>query len=215
MKRLILIAVITLLIFTAGSAAWHTVRLKHNGKAVAHILVQPVIADAALKEKIRRMADAAVQYTSLHQFNTQYFFLVDMSIESGRQRFFVYDMKKNSVLMAGLVTHGCCNKNWLTGRQYGNDVGCGCTSLGKYKVGKPYQGKFGLAYKLYGLNPTNSNAYSRFVVLHSMQCVPGHEVAPYPICQSDGCPTVSPGFLKELSSLIDNSKKPLLLWIYE
>jgi hypothetical protein len=215
MKRLVLIALITLLIFTAGSAAWYTSRLNYNGSAIAHNLKNPAIADVVLREKMNRMAETAKQYASVHQFNTQFFFLVDMRIESGRQRFFVYDMKKKNVLMSGLVTHGCCNKKWLTGRQYGNDAGCGCTSLGKYKVGKPYQGKFGLAYKLYGLDATNSNAYSRFVVLHSMQCVPEREVQPYPICQSDGCPTVSPGFLKELSSLIDASKQPVLLWIYE
>jgi hypothetical protein len=151
----------------------------------------------------------------VNKFNTQFCFLADMEIASGKQRFFVYDMKKNTVWATGLVTHGRCNQDWLTGRKYGNTVGCGCTSLGKYRVGNPYQGRFGLAYKLYGLDATNSNAYGRFVVLHSMQCVPETAVDPYPICQSDGCPTISPGFLKELASLIDGSKQPVLLWIYE
>jgi hypothetical protein len=35
------------------------------------------------------------------------------------------------------------------------------------------------------------------------------------ICQSDGCPTVSPNFLKELKPIIDKSSKPVLLWIFE
>jgi hypothetical protein len=35
------------------------------------------------------------------------------------------------------------------------------------------------------------------------------------ICQSNGCPTVSPGMLLKLKAIINNSKKPLLLWIYD
>jgi hypothetical protein len=86
--------------------------------------------------------------------------------------------------------------------------------LGKYKVGYSYNGRFGLAYKLYGLDKTNDKAFERFVVLHSHDCVPETEVKD-DICQSDGCPTVSPGFLQYLKPIINASKKPVLLWIYE
>jgi hypothetical protein len=92
--------------------------------------------------------------------------------------------------------------------------GCGCTSLGKYKIGYHYNGRFGLAYKLYGLDKTNNNAFKRFVVLHSHECVPENSVADE-ICQSDGCPTVSRKFLKELQPILDNSSKPILLWMFE
>ena len=214
MKRLFFLALIILLVFTAVSAAWYTAKLQHGGKRVAHAPAAGIINNAAM-EKLNRMAIAAVKFAAANKFNTQFCFLIDMSISSGRQRFFVYDMKKNAVAATGLVTHGRCNQDWLIGRKYGNVIGCGCTSLGKYKVGNPYQGRFGLAYKLFGLDTTNSNAYSRFVVLHSMQCVPEAAVDPYPICQSDGCPTVSPGFLQELSVIINRSHQPVLLWIYE
>jgi hypothetical protein len=53
------------------------------------------------------------------------------------------------------------------------------------------------------------------VVLHAHSCVPDDENAPLPICQSNGCPTVSPNFLQTLAAYIDKSKKPVLLWIYE
>jgi hypothetical protein len=138
-----------------------------------------------------------------------------MNIASGVNRFFVYDLGKDSVLDAGLVTHGRCNELWLSGRKYDNKIGCGCTSLGKYRIGTPYKGRFGLAYKLHGLDSTNSNAFKRYVVLHSHECVPNEEVIPAPICQSDGCPTVSEAFLKKLASLIDASPKPILLSIVD
>ncbi|MBO9636305.1 MAG: murein L,D-transpeptidase catalytic domain family protein [Chitinophagaceae bacterium] len=158
---------------------------------------------------------ALASYAKANNYNTEICFLIDMKIGSGKNRFFIYDMKRNSVISSGLVAHGRCNQNWLNGRKYGNEVGCGCTSLGKYKIGNPYQGSFGLAYKLYGLDATNNNAFKRFVVLHSHECVPNNEVDPYPICQSDGCPTVSADFLKKLAKILDKSPKPILMQVYE
>jgi hypothetical protein len=82
-----------------------------------------------------------------------------MSLPSGQNRFFVYDLKKDTIKNAGVVTHGRCNQQWLEGRKYSNEAGCGCTSLGKYKIANSYYGRFGLAYKLHGLDKTNSNAF--------------------------------------------------------
>ena len=212
MKRFLLYLLFGLLLFLTGSAAWYYSKL-HRPATGSHAIAAGSHIDKATLGKLDDHAQEAIGFATQNHFNTDVCFFVDMGVESGKSRFFVYDMKKKQVSGKGLVTHGCCNKDWLTGRQYGNVVGCGCTSLGKYKIGNPYKGKFGLAYKLYGLDSSNSNAYSRFVVLHSMKCVPEQEVAPYPICQSDGCPTVSPGFLQQLAGIIDASHKPVLLWI--
>lgn len=159
-------------------------------------------------------ADEAKTFIKANAYNADICFLIDMSLPSGQNRFFVYDLEKDSIRIAGTVTHGRCNQNWLEGRKYSNEPGCGCTSLGKYKVGNSYTGRFGLAYKLHGKESTNSNAFKRFVVLHAHECVPETEVKDE-ICQSDGCPTVAPGFLQMLKPIIDKSSRPVLLWIYE
>jgi hypothetical protein len=138
-----------------------------------------------------------------------------MKKESGENRFFVYDFKYCKIIHKGLVTHGSCGNSFFSRKEYGNTIGCNCTSLGKYKIGKKYYGRFGLAYKLHGLEDTNSRAFDRFVVLHAHSCVPGKEVYPLPICQSNGCPTVAPDFLQTLSAQIDKSQHPVLLWIFE
>ena len=212
MKRLLLISVTTLSLFLLASAGWYYSKL-NRGKSTRIAMTTHPDVDNSIREKLLANADHLREYIRSNGFNPAVCFFVDMGIESGKKRFFVYDLKNDSVIMSSLVTHGCCNQNWLTGRRYGNTIGCGCTSLGRYKVGKSYEGRFGHAYKLYGLDSTNSNAYSRFVVLHALQCVPESEVSPYPICQSDGCPTVSPGFLRIISPLIDKSPKPILLEI--
>lgn len=165
-------------------------------------------------EKAKLKATEVKRFVQQKGYNDAICFLADMSLYSGQNRFFVYNLKKDTLQNSGLVTHGRCNEDWLEGRKYGNTVGCGCTSLGKYKVGYSYSGKFGLAYKLYGLDKTNDKAFDRFVVLHAHDCVPETEVKD-DICQSDGCPTVSKNFLQYLNQIIKASKKPVLLWIYE
>ena len=169
---------------------------------------------AVSSEKMQAKAAEAKAFTERNRYNESVCFLIDMSLSSGQNRFFVYDLAKDSVRHSALVTHGNCNQYWLEGRKYGNDVGCGCTSLGKYRIGNSYQGRFGLAFKLYGLDKSNDHAFSRYVVLHSHSCVPETEVSDE-ICQSNGCPTVSPGFLQTLKSIIDRSPKPILLWVFE
>ena len=148
-------------------------------------------------------------------YATDVAFLIDMSLPSGRKRFFVYDLQADSLITAGLVAHGSCNQSFLEAGQYSNTPNSGCTSLGPYKVGYDYIGNFGKAYKLFGLDSTNNKAFERYVVLHAYTCVPHEETYPQPICNSLGCPMVSNAFLAKLEAIIDNSPRPILLWIYE
>lgn len=200
--------VITVLLLSSfafvTSSVFTNAPLSHH-KISTHREAKPVISR-------HKIADVKV-FVKNNNYNQQFCFIIDMALPSGSNRFFVYDLQKDTITHAGLVTHGNCMQYWLEGRKYSNDIGCGCTSLGKYKVGKSYFGKFGLAYKLYGLDSSNSNTFKRFVVLHSHACVPVQEQKG-DICQSNGCPTVSPGFLKKLQKIIDNTGKPILLFIY-
>lgn len=147
-------------------------------------------------------------------FSTKIIFLIDMSLPSGQNRFFVYDLQNDSIIKSSLVAHGSGNSMFSFTPKFSNKKESGCTSLGKYRIGKSYSGRFGLAYKLYGLDSTNSNAFNRNIVLHSYSCVPEGETYPYPICNSHGCPMVSPLFLKNLQTLINKSNEPVLLWIF-
>jgi hypothetical protein len=156
----------------------------------------------------------AIKYAQQNGYSTEYCFLVDMGICSGKNRFFVYDLMKNIVASYGLVAHGNCNTHLLEEARFSNTPSCGCSSLGKYKVGASYRGEFGKSYRLYGLDSSNSNAFKRAIVLHSFGPVPDDEIYPKVLCNSFGCPMVSRSFLNKLSEIIDKSKKPILLWIY-
>jgi L,D-transpeptidase catalytic domain len=152
-------------------------------------------------------------FAKQNKYNADFCFLVDMRLSSGQKRFFIYDLRTDTILNAGLVTHGS-GSDTGDSLHFSNTINSNCTSLGKYKIGNAYNGNFGLAYKLYGLDATNSNAYNRFVVLHSHACVPSEEVEPRQICESWGCPTVAPSFLGTLKTYLDKSASPTLLWIF-
>jgi hypothetical protein len=153
-------------------------------------------------------------YASQNGYSTKYCFLIDMSLASGRNRFFVYDLEKRSVVYSGLVAHGCCNERFISQPIFSNTSGSGCSSLGKYKIGALYRGQWGKSYRLYGLDKSNSNAYRRAVVIHGHGSVEDKEIYPRVLINSFGCPMVSYRFLDKLSSIIEHSKKPILLWIY-
>ena len=161
----------------------------------------------------RHFADLRI-FAIGHGYNAQLAFFVDMGLPSGKYRFFVADMEKDSVVLSGLVAHGCGNRRFSVQPDFSNIDGSNCTSLGRYRIGGAYNGRFGRAYRLYGLDSTNSQALRRNVVLHSFAYVPEAETDPLPICNSRGCPMVSEGFLKQLEPLIDRSSRPILLWIF-
>jgi L,D-transpeptidase catalytic domain len=209
--RALLVFFIFLLLFSwfTSSGIWKWI----NANKSIHVQ-KKYQAENAEVEKLKKKSIEATLFIKNNGYNESICFFIDMTLPSGQNRFFIYNVLKDSIQSSGLVTHGRCNEMWLEGRKYSNEPGCGCTSLGKYKVGNPYYGKFGLAFKLYGLDNTNNNAFKRFVVLHSHECVPETAVQDE-ICQSDGCPTISPGFLKEVKPMIANSSRPVLLWIFE
>jgi hypothetical protein len=170
--------------------------------------------DSLLIKKLKKQSKTLSNYANANHYNKKICFLVDMSIQSGKNRFFVYNMQKDSIELAGLVAHGSGDSKFSQTPNFSNKVSSGCTSLGKYKISYQYKGKFGKAYKLNGLDSSNSNAFERNVVLHAYSCVPNNEPYPLPICNSLGCPMVSYTFLEALHPIITKSKQPILLYIY-
>ncbi len=176
--------------------------------------------DTRYRTAYERLKDQAVsikEYANDNSYNSEYCFLIDMSIPSGKKRFFVYNISKDSVEYTSLVSHGFGSFNiekYEEPLSFSNTPSSYKTSLGRYKVGYSYNGAYGLAYKLYGLDSTNNKAFERAIVLHSDYHVPEIETYPFRIFQSAGCPTVAPAFLSVLTNYIKKSQKPILMWIY-
>lgn len=203
----LLIVLNTLLILSACNTEASFSQKNTNGNLRVKGLASYNSKDSC-KKQVRKLQ----AFAEKNNCNTDLFFILDLEQHSGKKRFFVFDHKQDSVLASGLVAQGQ-GKKLSTKPSYSNVSGSYCSSKGIYTIGNSYNGTFGLAFKLYGKEASNSNAFSRFVVLHAHRCVPDKEVFPSHICQSQGCPTVSENFLIELSKYIEKSNQPILLQI--
>lgn len=168
--------------------------------------------------RLKLKADSAQNYCKQKGLDAHYCFLVDFSIHSGKKRFFVWDFKGDSVKYASLCAHGYGKNGTVTKPVFSNTEGSLCSSLGRYKVGIRSYSKYGIHvhYKLHGQESTNSNAYKRFVVLHSFTPVPEVEIYPMhlPLGMSQGCPVISNQTMTQIDALLKTLKGPVLLWIY-
>ena len=164
----------------------------------------------------------ALTYCEANGFNENYYFLVDMSIHSGKNRFFVYDFISENITDKNLVTHGSCDKfednetKWEKAK-FSNTKNSHCSSKGKFKIGKRDYSSWGInvKYWLHGLENSNKNAVERVVVLHSWNAVKNKEIYPKYSPLSWGCPAVSNEFMKVLDEKLKISEKPVLFWIIE
>lgn len=167
---------------------------------------------------LEQKAVQALRYSKAHKMNTSYCILVDMRIHSGKNRLFVYDLKKKKILIEGLCAHGSGGGSGPLKPVYSNEIGSNCTSLGKYKLGSRAYSKWGIHvhYKMHGLEKTNNNAFKRIVVLHSYTPVPAFQTYPLPLFGvSSGCPVIANTTMRKIDKLLKSGQKNILLWIYE
>lgn len=167
------------------------------------------------EEKLNTQVDEVKKIISDNpKYNKEIAFFIDMEIQSGKNRFFIYDLRNDKIIDSGLVAHGSGSETGIPGKlKFSNVTNSHSTSLGKYSIGKCYNGQFGKAYKLYGLDKTNSNAFDRSIVLHKFWAVP-YEEQDKCICNSYGCPMVNETYFGRIEKIIDNSKTKIILSIY-
>lgn len=198
MKKTAFILLFILIAFITYKAIWRTESV--NLKTISRIDSQVNQVKKVIKNDSR--------------FNKDIAFLVDMKIPSGKNRFFIYDLKNNKIIDKGIVAHGSGSETGVKGKlKFSNVPNSLSTSLGNYYIGNSYYGKFGKAYRMHGLDETNSNAFKRDIVFHYYYDVPYEEKDGY-ICNSFGCPMVSKRYFEKLAKIIDNSKSNILLSIY-
>lgn len=164
----------------------------------------------------------ALEYCKKNNFSQEYYILVDLSIHSGKNRFFVYDFTSQKFTHKKPATHGSCdvfeeNPDKWKKAKFSNREDSHCSSVGKYKIGKRDYSSWGIKIKywLHGLEETNSNAVKRVIVLHSWEAVSDTEIYPRFNPLSWGCPAVSDEFMKVLDQKLKATSKPILLWIIE
>lgn len=194
----------------AGRMNEHTIHYRDNNDILNAIRIAQT---QRLLHKLDSLKILLPGWLRSHHFNENEVIIADLSLHSGLPRMLVLDLNLSIIADSGLVAHGSGGNGYAEEARFSNESNSYCSSLGKYRIGTAYKGRFGLAFKLHGLETSNSNAFGRAVVLHAHECVPANSSYPDMICNSLGCPTVSPNFLKRLEKKIRASEKPMLLWI--
>ena len=164
-------------------------------------------------ERLTLHANALKTFAKTQNGSTSLGILIDMSIASRKNRFFVVNLQNDSVLIAGLCAHGQGDDVNREEVVFSNTPGSYCTSQGRYKLGVKFEGDYGTGYILHGLDSTNSNALKREVVFHYYFKVADKEDENV-VCRSNGCPMVSQKTFRAAEKLIDAESKPVLMWIY-
>ncbi len=164
-------------------------------------------------KKVKTHYKELKSYILKNKYNEDYAFIINMKIPCYKKRFFVYNLKKDSLLNLGLVAHGYKSETFKGKLIFSNIPNSNQSSLGRYKVGVSYTGMWGFSYRLHGLDTSNNKAFERAVVMHSYPTIPMQEINEEPIAFSYGCPMVAPEFLQILKGYLSKAKKPIILSI--
>jgi hypothetical protein len=171
-------------------------------------------------ERLRSKAKVGLEYCRAKKLNTDFCILIDMSLHSGKKRAYIWDFKKDTILKAGMCSHGCGNNSWSSTYTkerpvFSNVPDSHCSSLGKYKVAKRGYSQWGIHvnYVLHGLESSNSNALKRQIVLHSWDDVSDTEVYPAGTPEGWGCPALSNELMRAADEVLKTNYN-CLLWIF-
>jgi L,D-transpeptidase catalytic domain len=126
--------------------------------------------------------------------------IADFSLPSRTPRFYLLTLADGAA-SSHLVAHGRgsdpAHTGWLD--HFSNEPHSHATSAGAYLTGEPYVGSHGHSLRLAGLDPTNSNAAARAIVVHSAWYVSPQIAASRGVLgRSYGCFAVSSSSLEEI-----------------
>ena len=109
--------------------------------------------------------------------------IADFTRASGEPRFYLLDTFTGRVTRH-LVAHGRGSDPAHTGflQHFSNRFGSEASSNGAYLTSEYYQGRYGRSMRVRGLDPSNSNAEARAIVVHTAwyaepECRPGRAVS--------------------------------------
>ena len=138
--------------------------------------------------------------------------IADMSLPSGKKRFFVIDVKNYKLLFVTYVAHGK-NTGLDKSLYFSNEPESNKTSVGFYTTLATYSGKHGYSMRLQGQEiGFNSNALERDIVVHSADYVSESVVRSQGfVGRSLGCPALSQEIYKPI---IDKIKNGTCLFVY-
>ncbi len=167
----------------------------------------------SLRSRVEARAVALRSYCEQEGYNTHLALFVDLSRHSGRCRFMAWDFEQNRPILSSPVSHGSGSQRSHRRSAYArlsNEDGSHLSSVGRALVAERYEGSYGIAYRLDGLESTNSNLRSRCVVLHGWSYTTSLPIFPIPTVGSFGCPVLSKSVMARVDELLRNQSRVIL-----
>jgi hypothetical protein len=133
----------------------------------------PATPQQAAMPPLLQKALAAMDSHKNYIVNRDRVALVDFSLPSAQPRFQLVDVAGGKIEKTLLVAHGKGSDMTNTGyvQQFSNTPGSDASSQGAYCTYNRYYGKHGPSQRLIGLDPTNSAALERAIVIHAASYV--------------------------------------------
>jgi hypothetical protein len=158
-----------------------------------------VIVDPVIDTRLLARARAAFERHRPQVRNIDMVAIADFSKPSALPRFYLLDTYSGRVT-SHLVAHGRGSdpdhSGWL--RRFSNSMGSNASSNGAYVTGDFYYGRYGRSMRVSGLDPSNSNAHARAIVVHSAWYAEPNQVAEHGrLGRSEGCFAMSYNSLQE------------------
>ncbi|HEX8526064.1 murein L,D-transpeptidase catalytic domain family protein [Allosphingosinicella sp.] len=158
-----------------------------------------VLVDRTIDARLVARARASFERHRSRLVHTDIVGIADFSKPSALPRFYLLDTNSGRV-SSHLVSHGRGSdpehSGWL--RRFSNGFGSNASSEGGYVTGDYYPGRYGRSMRLSGLDPSNSNAHARAIVVHSAWYAEPHVVREHGrLGRSEGCFAMSYSSLQE------------------
>ena len=167
--------------------------------------------------RFRHRAVEAATYCCENGYNQHVVLLWDLSIHSGRRRFVVWNIAEGRAEYAFVASHGSGSRRSHVPSAYArvsNADGSHLSSVGRALVAERYVGRYGVAYRLDGLEETNSEMRKRCIVLHGWHYTTSFPVWPLPTIGSWGCPVLSRRDMNILDKILQQEQS-VVLWAYK
>ena len=166
--------------------------------------------------RVRERAEHLLAFCRKEGYNTEVALFVDLARHSGRCRFVVWDFVHDRAILVAPVSHGSGSRESHVRSAYArlsNEDGSHLSSVGRALVAERYEGRYGVAYRLDGLDATNSNLRPRCVVLHGWEHTTSYPIFPFATVGSWGCPVLSRKMMRRVDEILE-SKRGVVLYMF-
>ncbi len=170
---------------------------------VAKAIARPVTPRLANTDILERAKAALDRHKALVPLRDRVA-IADFSVASSGLRFHIVDLISGQV-NSYLVAHGRGSdpehSGWL--QRFSNEPNSLATSDGAYLTGQIYEGIHGQSMRLLGLDPANSNAEPRAIVVHGADYVSEDHVAKWgKTGRSEGCFAVARHMIPQVLGML-------------